>query len=281
MFRNTFIGFSQIVKEVWSSDLKILVVILLAPLLQLFIKLLVPVLMRFFILGLAGFKKGDKNTEKRVKTLAGVIEATTLVLIAVGVVFFVFSELNINMAPVITGAGILGLAVGFGAQSMVKDVIAGIFIVLENQYNKGDWIKVGNFEGKVVEVNLRRTVLQTTKGARHIIPNGKIEIVTNNTNQFSIVSLDIPAKIGIEFDKVNKLIDKVGQELMRDPKFKEDIIEAPETVGVNEINEYAAVIRVWGKVKSGKQIKIKRELAGRIVKEFAKNNIQLPGKIVS
>lgn len=273
------------IEDVWDSNFKFVLVVALAPILQLIIKLVTPFLVKIFLAGsgIAGFgtKRGDKAAKKRIKTLAGVAEATTFVLIIIGVILFIFTEVGLDITPIIAGAGVLSLAVGFGAQSLVKDIISGIFIILENQFNKGDWVQIGKYGGRVVEVNLRRTILQTISGARHIIPNSKVVIVTNNTNQYSAISLIIPTKINADFKKVNRLINEVCRELAQDSEFEKNIIEAPETIGVDEINEYAALIRVWGKVKPGKHIKAKRELAKRIAEKFAQNKIKLPGKIIA
>ena len=270
----------EFVGDIWDSNFKFVLVIVLAPILQLAIKLITPFLVKIFLAGF-GMKKGGKFAKKRTKTLAGVVEATTFVLIIIGVILFIFTEVGLDITPIIAGAGVLSLAVGFGAQSLVKDIISGIFIILENQFNKGDWVQIGKYEGKVVEVNLRRTILQTIRGARHIIPNSKVEIVTNSTNQYSAISLIIPTKINNDFKKVNRLINEACRDLTQDSEFEKNIIEAPETIGVDEINEYAALIRVWGKMKPGQHIKAKRELAKRIAEKFAQNKIKLPGKIIA
>lgn len=271
----------QLIKTIWNSELQIALVLVLAPLIQILIKTLAPLLIRIMFFRVNHTKERGVLVNKRVKTLAGVIEATSLVLISGGVIIFIFQKININLTPLIAGAGILSLAVGFGAQSLVKDIIAGIFIILENQYNKGDWIKIDNYQGKVVDLNLRRTVLQTAKGSHHLIPNGQIKIVTNNSNKFVALSLNIPAKVDKNFNKVNKIINRVGRELATEENFKSAIIEIPEAVGVDKISATAATIKIWGKVKPGKQVKIRRELAERIIREFAKHKIELPGKIIN
>ncbi|MFH1367230.1 MAG: mechanosensitive ion channel family protein [Patescibacteria group bacterium] len=266
--------------QFWQSEWKLIAAIIAAPILQLLIRFLSPLFLRVFLIGFSGGKKDSVKNEKRIKTVSSVISATSLVFIFASVIVVFLSQIGINMTPIITGAGILSLAVGFGAQSLIKDIIAGLFIILENQFNQGDWVKIDSFEGRVVEITLRRTVLQTPKGARHIIPNGQIKIVTNSTNQYSAVSLNIPAKVDDNFNKVNKIINQIGEKLAKDPEFKKHIIETPEAIGVNEISGNAAIIKVWGKTKPGKQLLVKRELAERIVREFSKRSIKLPGKIL-
>ena len=270
---------TKIFSEFWQSEWKILIVLIAAPLLLIFIRIVSPILVKA-LLSITDNQAGNLATQKRVKTLANVIEATSLVLILITVVWVFFSELNISMTPIITGAGILSLAVGFGAQSLVKDVISGVFIIMENQFNQGDWIKVGDFEGKVTEINLRRTVLQTAKGARHIIPNGEIQAVTNYTNKYSVVSIDIPLKLDENFDQVNKIINQAGKQLVKDKNFKDFILDTPESVGINEIKDNAAIVRVWGKVKPGKKLAVKRALNAKIFKAFKEEGIKLPTRVL-
>ncbi|MBD3244648.1 MAG: mechanosensitive ion channel [Candidatus Moranbacteria bacterium] len=259
-----------------SSLIELIAVIALAPIVLLAIKYASPLIIKLFLSRVIDFKKDIENAQKRVKTLSGVVEATGFIIILIYIIFHILSFFQIDVRPLIAGAGVLSFAVAFGSQSLIKDLISGVFIILENQFNQGDWIKVDNFEGKVIEMNLRRTVLQTTKGARHIIPNGNIEIVTNNSNQYRVVTMDLPVKVS-QINKVNKILEKVCKEVAKDEKYKKDIIEAPKPVGINEINEFGSVIRIWVKVKSGTHLKIKREISKRIIQEFNKKKIELPG----
>jgi small conductance mechanosensitive channel len=268
----------------WHSGWRVLIVILLAPLAQIAVQLLAPAFVKiasvFWRRSLPTNTIKRESLEKRNKTLAGVIEATSLVFITTGSLLFIFGELGFNAVPVLASAGIISLAVGFGAQSLVKDVISGIFIVLESQFNEGDWIKVGDFKGRVVGLNLRRTVLRNVSGARHIIPNGEIKIVTNFTSRASVVTLNIPVKVDTNFGKINKIIDKVGKDLKDDPDFSADFLEAAHSLGVEEINETSAVVKVRGKVIFGKKLKVKRELAQRIARAFSDKKIKFPGGFV-
>ncbi|MBD3238771.1 MAG: mechanosensitive ion channel [Candidatus Moranbacteria bacterium] len=259
---------------------ELIIAIIIAPFIQLLVKYSAPLLIKLALSGVVNFKKKDANAEKRIKTLSGVIEATSLLIILLYILLSFLSFMQIDIRPFIAGAGVLSFAVAFGSQSLIKDILSGIFIIVENQFNQGDWIKVDKYEGKVIEINLRRTVLQTIKGARHIIPNGEIAIVTNNTNTYSVVSLDIPTKV-TDIDKVYSIIEKLTKKLKKDPEFKDNIIEVPEAKGISDINEFAAIIKIWGKVKTGKHIAIKRELAKRIAFEFNKQKIQMPGSILS
>jgi small conductance mechanosensitive channel len=267
---------------IWEIKLiRIILVILFGFSIHLVIKLIIPFLIQLLLSSIMNLNENKRAAQKRVKTLAKVGEATSILILIIYLILFLFGEFGIDIGPLLVGAGVLSLTVAFGAQSLVKDILAGVFIILENQFNIGDWVQIDAFEGKVIDINFRRTILETPKGAKHIIPNGSITIVTNSTNnQFNVVNLNIPAKVDSNFNKINKIIDQVGKKLAKDKDFAENIIEAPKATGVNEINEYAAVIRVWGKAKPGTQVQIKRELAERIVKEFSKHKIKLPGRII-
>lgn len=248
------------------SSWRVLILLLLAPLFQITIRYTAPTLLK---IGFVGARGEAQASQKRIKTLASVISKTSFVIIVVTIFLTVLSSLGVDFKSLMTGAGIISLALGFGAQSLVKDVIAGLFILLENQYNAGDWVQIDSFEGRVTDFNLRRTILETSKGSRHIIPNGRIGIVTNTTNRFSAVILDIPVKMNNKFEDHLALIGKVGQELKDDPEYRKHIVEIPHVAGVETVNESTAIVKVWGKTKPGRQVIIKRELAKRIAREFS------------
>jgi len=253
--------------SIQDSGLKIITLLALAPLVQIIIRNVTPALLR---IGYVGSRGADSQIhQRRVKTIAAVINKTSFVVIVVSVILTILSTIGIDFKALITGAGILGLAFGFGAQSLVKDVIAGLFILIENQYNSGDWVQIDSFEGRVTDFNLRRTILETSKGSRHIIPNGRIGIVTNATNRFSVVVLDIPIKLNGRFDKRLVMIEKIGLGLKEDPEFRKHIVETPHVVGVETVNESTAIVKVWGKTKPGRHVMVKRELARRIASEFS------------
>ncbi|MBD3300675.1 MAG: mechanosensitive ion channel [Candidatus Moranbacteria bacterium] len=268
------------VLDLYNSDLKFLFVLFFCLVAYFIIKSITPFFLRLSVLSFKDSKE-NSHVRKRINTLSVLIDTTSWIIILIYFIFFVLQELSIDVEPVLLGAGILTFPLAFGSQSLVKDVIAGIFIILENQYNLGDWIKVDKYEGKVVDISFRRTILQSAGGARHIIPNGQIAVVTNNTNSFSILNLDIPVKVNQDFNKAHKIIDKEIQKIAKDKNFKELFIETPQNKGVNEIQNNAAIVRIWAKVKTGGKIKIKRELSDRIINEFSKKKIELPGKTVN
>lgn len=251
-----------------NGGVRILVLILVAPLVQILIRWTSPFFVKIALAGIPG-RSSTGAAGKRVKTLAGVIEKTSFVIITISVFLSILSALNIDIKPFLTGAGIISLAFGFGAQSLIKDVIAGLFILLENQYNKGDWVQIDSFEGRVADINLRRTILETSKGSRHIIPNGRIGIVTNTTNNFSAVVLDIPIKMNSDFARKLADIGEIGREMGEDPSYKKRIVEIPHVAGVETVNEATALVKVWGKTRPGAQILVKRELAKRIAEKFS------------
>jgi len=176
--------------------------------------------------------EGKEEFEQRIETIAGVFSATLSFIIWGIAIFTILSELGVNIVPVLTGAGIAGFALAFGAQNLVRDMISGLFILLENQYTKGDVIRVADIEGLVEEVNLRSTVLRDLDGIVHHIPNGEIKVASNLTQKFSRVNLNLLVERVKDTTATIKAIDKVGEDLSKDEKFA-DFIKEPTRVYSN------------------------------------------------
>ncbi len=165
----------------FSSGLKIVFIIIIALVVSWVLKILIRRLMKR-VVGLRPIARDGRLAEKRMKTLSTVITKTVSVVIFIVAILMIFSELGLNITPILTGAGILGLAIGFGAKTLVQDAINGIFILVEDQFAEGDEIKIvkaAGVEGKVKEINLRRTILVDKEGIEHIIPNSLIQVVSN------------------------------------------------------------------------------------------------------
>ncbi len=157
--------------------------------------------------------------ENRSKTLSAIIASTLGIIILVFALFMILSELGVDIAPLLAGAGVIGIAVGFGAQSLIKDLLGGIFVLLEDQYNKGDVVQIAGISGLVEEVNLRRTILRDLEGIVHSIPNGQITTASNYTRDWARAKLDIPVGYGEDMDHVFAVINRVGKELAEDEYF--------------------------------------------------------------
>src|SRR4030043_525458 len=156
------------------------------------------------------------------------------------------SEVGIYIAPVLAGVGIIGLAIGFGAQSLVKDIISGLFILIENQYRKGDVVKIADVSGLVEDINLRRTVLRDLDGIVHVVPNGEIRVASNLTKEWSRVNLNISVAYGEDLDRVITVINRVGQELTNDPQWAPLIIKAPQVLRVDKLGDSGIEIKILG-----------------------------------
>lgn len=223
-------------------------------------------------------KFGSAVDEKqREDTLVSIINASLRIGIWIIAGMLLLAEIGVNIAPLLAGAGIAGVALGFGAQSLVKDFLAGIFIIVENQYRVGDVIRVNRDVSGVVEhMTLRETVLRDLDGMVHHIPNGFINIATNMTMEFANVNLDVPVDYSSDLDKVEKLVNKVGLELTADDNWKDKIIEPPEFLRVNEFADSAVVIKIVGRTKPMQQWAVTGELRKRLKKAFDSENIKIP-----
>lgn len=217
----------------------------------------------------------DEETQ-RVETLSRVLVHAAGAAILVMALLMALSELRINIAPVLAGAGIAGLAIAFGAQGLVKDVFAGIFILIEDQYSKGDVISIAGVAGLVEDFNLRRTILRDLDGIVHYVPNGEIRVTSNLSKEFARVNLNVSVAYGEDIDAAIEVINRVGQELAADPRFSEDVLEAPQVLRVDELGESGIAIKVLGVTARLRQWDIAGELRRRIKRAFDEEGIEIP-----
>jgi len=217
-----------------------------------------------------------EELRKRSQTLSSILVSTAGIIIAIVATFMVLSEVGVNIAPLLAGAGVIGIAIGFGAQSLIKDVLNGLFILLEDQYNKGDVVRVAGVAGIVEEVNLRRTVLRDLDGIVHSIPNGEITTASNYTKEWSRVNLDVPVAYGEDLDHVIEVINRVGNRLAEDDYFAPKIIKAPQVLRVNNFGDSGIDIKILGETKPLTQWEVTGELRKRIKKAFDEEGIEIP-----
>ena len=225
-------------------------------------------------------ERGEDKEEfkQRIETISYVLAATLGFIIWAIAGFTILSELGINVAPILTGAGIVGLAVGFGAQNMVRDMISGLFILIENQYTKGDVVRIAGLEGLVEEVNLRRTVLRDLDGVVHSIPNGEIKTASNLTQEFSKINLNLLVEGEKNFDEVIKVINKVGEDLNKKEPFSKYIAEAPHVLRVEGLDKEGVVFKVVGTTKPIRQWEVMGELRRRLKEVFDDRKILISEK---
>ncbi|MFC1911695.1 mechanosensitive ion channel family protein [Chloroflexota bacterium] len=223
-------------------------------------------------------KRGEsrEGMKKRADTLESVFVGVGRILIAILVIFMILSELNVPIGPILAGFGVAGIAIGFGAQYLIRDLIAGVFILLENQYRVGDVAKTADIIGLVEEVNLRKTVLRDLDGIVHHIPNGEIKVASNYTRHFSRVNLDISVAYGTDLDHAISVINRVGQELAEEEKWAKVIRSAPQALRVNKLGDSGIDIKVLGDTKPMEQWSVMGELRLRLKKAFDAEGIEIP-----
>ncbi|MFC1874217.1 mechanosensitive ion channel domain-containing protein [Chloroflexota bacterium] len=223
-------------------------------------------------------KRGEsvQGMKKRADTLIGVFLGLGKVIVVTTILFMILSELAVEIGPILAGMGIAGIAVGFGAQYLIRDLIAGIFVLMENQYRVGDVAKIADVAGTVEEVNLRKTVLRDLDGIVHHIPNGEIRVASNYTRHFSRVNLDVPVSYGTDLEYAIGVINRVGQELAADEKWRDRIVKAPQVLRVNNFGDSGIDIKIIGDVKPLEQWSITGELRLRLKKAFDQEGIEIP-----
>jgi small conductance mechanosensitive channel len=223
--------------------------------------------------------RGDQTEEevkKRSETLSGVLVASLQTVVIAVVTFMMLSEIGLNIAPMIAGVGVVGIAIGFGAQSLVKDIIAGLFILLENQYRRGDVVKIADASGLVEDINLRRTILRDTDGVVHSVPNGEIRVASNLTKGWSRVNLNIGVGYGTDLDRAIAVINRVGKELAEDPAWSAQILKPPQVLRVDNLGDSAIDIKILGDTKPMQQWAVTGELRLRLKKAFDQEDIEIP-----
>lgn len=224
----------------------------------------------------AGRDIDTTETEKRIDTLLGIMGSSIRVLVWLVIGMLLLRRLGIDVAPLIAGAGIAGLAVGFGAQELVRDFISGFFILLENQVRAGDVAIVNGTGGLVENVGLRTVVLRDLSGVVHIFQNGKINTLSNMTKEWSAMVFDIGIAYKEDTDTVVDIMKNVSEEMRNDPEYSNEIIEPMEIFGVDDFGDSAVVIKARLKTKPIKQWTVGREYRRRLKKAFDAAGIEIP-----
>ncbi len=218
----------------------------------------------------------DEEAEKRVMTLTSVIQNFLIILVIVVAVMTIIGQLGIEIAPLLATAGIAGVAIGFAAQNLIKDVINGFFLLLWDQIRVGDVVQISGKGGLVEMINLKMTVLRDLAGNVHYIPNGNIDVVTNMTKDYSRYVFDIGVAYREDVDEVTDIIREIDNELRQDPDFKEDILEPIEIFGLDQFADSAIIIKARTTTRPIKQWRIAREFNRRLKKKFDERDIEIP-----
>jgi len=221
-------------------------------------------------------KKGDKEFGKRSDTLNSIFRNLWTIIICSIAVIIILSEIGIDIGPILATAGVLGLAIGFGAQSLVKDLISGFFILMEDQYRVGDVIQIGDKAGVVEKMTLKLTILRDLAGNVHFISNGDIDVVTNMTKGYSRYVFEIGVAYRENVDEVMKIMKQVDEDLRADPDYTDDIIEPLEIFGLDKFADSAIIIKARITTEPIKQWRVGREYNRRLKKAFDENDIEIP-----
>ena len=219
--------------------------------------------------------------KKREDTLIKIFNNILRILILVVVVLTILPQVGVNITGLLAGAGVMGIAIGLGARSLIQDFLAGIFIILENEYRIGDVVCLDDTCGLVQDITLRKTVLRNLDGAEHHISNGSIRKASNLSKDFARVNLDIGIAYNSNLEKVIEVVNRVGKELTEDPEWKDDILKPPQFNRVNDFADSAIIIKILGETKPLKQWAVAGELRKRLKIAFDKEEIEIPFPQVS
>lgn len=218
----------------------------------------------------------DVELEKRAATLGGIFRKTLSVIVWAVALIMILREGGFDIGPILAGAGVVGLAVGFGAQNLVRDVISGMFMLVENQVRVNDVAIINGTGGLVEEINLRTTVLRSQDGVVHVFPNGTITSLSNMTREFSFYVFDLGVAYKEDTDRVVRVVKELADEMMEEDEFRPFILEPLEVLGVDQFADSAVIIKMRIKTLPIRQWMVGREMNRRIKKRFDELGIEIP-----
>ncbi|GAA4414775.1 mechanosensitive ion channel family protein [Actinokineospora soli] len=218
----------------------------------------------------------SERRAQRAKTIGSVLKSIVTFLVYGLAVVLILGELGLNLAPIIASAGIVGVALGFGAQNLVKDFLSGIFMLLEDQYGMGDVVDLGEATGTIEGVGLRVTTLRDVNGTVWYVRNGEILRVGNSSQGFAVAVVDIPVGYSADANQVVDILRRVSDELRADEEYSTDVIEEPEVLGVEKVTPEGMTFRVTVKVRPGRQWAVQRALRARAMAAVEEADIQPP-----
>lgn len=260
----------------FNNGLQILIIVLVVVIAHYTLKRVIEKIVKRMIVS----KEGEDATAetKREDTLIKIFNGTISTILGLVAVLMVLSEIGIDIGPLIAGAGVIGIAVGFGGQYLIRDLITGFFIILENQYRVGDAVKIktGELAGKVEDITLRKTILRDLDGVVHHVPNGEIATVSNMTQGISRINLNVSVAYNSDMDKVIAVTKGVCEGLFDDEYFGEKLKAAPEFLRVDNLGDSSVEIKIIGETAPGAHWELTGELRKRILAAFNKEGIEIP-----
>jgi len=216
---------------------------------------------------------------KKSLTFNSVISNLIVIIAFIAAALIIADQLGISVTPLLAGAGIAGMVIGFGAQSLIRDLINGIFILFEQWYQVGDIITIGKTTGTVERFNLRTTIIRDIEGTVHYIPNGEIKILGNRTQLWARAVVEVGVHYNEDTDRVIGILEEIFDEIMMDKKYKNVILERPSILGdggISDLGDSAVVFKLICKVRAGDQWTIARQLRRRVKDKFDKIGIEIP-----
>ena len=217
----------------------------------------------------------------RLSTLLPLVRTTFLITMVIIVFFVILGELGFNIGPLIAGAGVVGLAVGFGAQTLVTDIISGIFFLIDDAFRRGEYIDVGRAKGTVEKISIRSLQLRHQNGPVHTVPFGKIDTLTNYSRDWAIIKFELRVPFETDINKVRKIVKKIGVGMMEDEELSKLMLAPLKSQGVNRMDDSALIIRCKFTAIPGKQFLVRREAFTRIQQAFAEQGIKFaPRRVV-
>jgi small conductance mechanosensitive channel len=259
-----------------SHGTRILIILLIGAILYYVLRKVIPSALHLTVRRRGKGKKAEEEAEKRIQTLSRIFMGTGVVVIAIAAGFMILSELGINIYPLLAGFGVIGVALGFGAQYLIRDLIAGFFILVENQYNIGDWISIAGTDGSVQEINMRRTVLRDFDGTVHVVPNGEIKTASNYSKEWARLNLNISVAYGTDLDHAIAVINRIGEEMAKAEHWRSLIQSPPQALRVDNLGDSGIDIRVLGQTKPIRQWEVMGEFRKRIKRAFDEEGIEIP-----
>lgn len=214
--------------------------------------------------------------KKRMDTLDDLGSRVVRFFLLMIAVLMILQTLGLEIGPAVAGLGIVGVAVGFGAQHLVRDYLNGSLILIENQFSRGDIIAVAGVSGTVEDFSLRRTTLRDADGVVHTVPNGEILVASNMTRVWARVNLDVLVAYGTDIDRAMEVVDAVGREMASDPTWKRRVLEAPRVERVEALGEYGVTLKILGTVRAPERWAAPGELRKRLLVAFKAHNIEFP-----
>jgi small conductance mechanosensitive channel len=214
--------------------------------------------------------------KKRMDTLEGLGTTVVQVFVVIIAGVMILGELDLDIGPAVAGLGVVGIAVGFGTQSIVRDYFTGALILVENQFSKGDVITIAGVSGTVEDFSLRRTTLRDLDGVVHTVPNGEIKVASNRTRVWARINLDVTVAYGTDMEKATRVVNDVGDAMAADPEWRRRVMEAPHVERIEALGEYGVTLKVLGMVRATEQWAAGGELRKRLLAAFATHGIEIP-----